>query len=84
LVGPKDIPALRTAIGDLLQNHDQRARLAADCRRIAVEEYALSVSAQRYVQLYQMILEGRRPPEWLGPPDPRPAQGARATSGLSR
>jgi hypothetical protein len=34
--------------------------MAANCRRIAVEEYALEVQARRYIELYEMILAGVR------------------------
>lgn len=58
LVPPQDVNALRAAICDLLQDPVRRAEMAANCRRIAVEEYALEVQAQRYVELYQTILAG--------------------------
>ena len=48
----------------------RRAELAANCRRIAVEEYALEVQARRYLDLYEMILARSQP-------------GGNATSALS-
>jgi glycosyltransferase involved in cell wall biosynthesis len=56
LVPPGDVAALREAIRNLLGDTETRARMAADCRRIAVEEYALERQAQRYLELYQAAL----------------------------
>lgn len=56
LVPPQDVTALRAAIGDLLQDPTRRVEMAANCRRLAVEEYTLEVQAQRYIELYQKIL----------------------------
>jgi glycosyltransferase involved in cell wall biosynthesis len=53
LVPPQDVVALRAAIADLLQDVSRRAEMAANCRRIAVEEYSLEVQARRYIELYQ-------------------------------
>jgi len=63
LAPAQDVDALRAAVGDLLQEPARRAELAANCRRIAVEEYALEVQARRYLDLYEMILAGHRPPQ---------------------
>src|SRR5262249_11188159 len=56
LVPPRDVGALRNAIRDLLQASERRAQMAVDCRRIAVEEYALETYVQRYIKLYQTML----------------------------
>jgi glycosyltransferase involved in cell wall biosynthesis len=58
LVPAQDVIALRAAIRDLLQDPARRAEMAANCRRIAVEEYAQEVQARRYIELYQTILAG--------------------------
>ena len=60
LVPAQDVRALHTAICELLQDPGRRAEMAANCRRIAVEEYALEVQARRYIELYEMILAGVR------------------------
>jgi glycosyltransferase involved in cell wall biosynthesis len=60
LVPALDVNTLRAAIRALLQNPARRAEMAANCRRIAVEEYALEVQARRYIELYEMILAGVR------------------------
>ncbi len=60
LAPAQDVPALRKAIRDLLQDPATRAELSINCRRIAVEEYALDVQAQRYIQLYETVLAGIR------------------------
>src|SRR5262249_48537570 len=56
VVPAQDVGALRAAIRALLQDPARRAEMAANCRRIAVEEYALEVQARRYVELYEEIL----------------------------
>jgi glycosyltransferase involved in cell wall biosynthesis len=60
VVPPQDVGALRAAIRAVLQDPARRAEMAANCRRIAVEEYALEVQARRYIELYGMILAGVR------------------------
>jgi glycosyltransferase involved in cell wall biosynthesis len=52
-----DVQGLRAAIAELLRNPERRAEMAANCRSIAVREYALEVQARRYSQLYEAILE---------------------------
>jgi glycosyltransferase involved in cell wall biosynthesis len=59
LVPPQNVPVLRGAICDMLQNPTRRAEMAANCRRIAVEEYSLELQLRRHVELYQTILTGR-------------------------
>ena len=56
LVPPNDVATLRTTIGGLLQDSAKRTEMAVNCRRVAVQEYALEVHVQRYVELYQSIL----------------------------
>src|SRR5262249_21613664 len=60
LVPTLDVGALRAAIRALLQDPARRVEMAANCRRIAVGEYALEVQARRYIELYEMILAGVR------------------------
>jgi len=64
LVPARDVRALRTAISDLLQDPARRAEMAAHCRRIAVQEYALEVQAQRHIELSQAISAGAGRLEW--------------------
>ena len=59
LVPPKDPDALRTAIAQLLDDPTRRAELGRTCRRIAVEEYPLTLQIRRYADLYEAILSGR-------------------------
>jgi glycosyltransferase involved in cell wall biosynthesis len=56
LVPLKDVAALAAAIAELLRDPDRRARIAANCRRIAMQEYTLELQAQRYVDLYRSVL----------------------------
>ena len=58
LVPPKDVSALQAAMVQLLQNPEKQRMIADNCRRIALEEFSLEVQAQRYIQLYNEILEG--------------------------
>lgn len=58
LVPPKDVSVLQAAMVQLLQNPEKQRMIADNCRRIAVEEFSLEVQAQRYIQLYNEILEG--------------------------
>jgi len=60
VVPPQDVGALRAAIRALLEDPARRAEMAANCRRLAVQEYALEVQARRYVALYEEILAGVR------------------------
>jgi glycosyltransferase involved in cell wall biosynthesis len=59
-LAPKgDVGALRQAILRVLDNPPLGAELAANCRRIAVEEYDLRIQAQRYLELYTSLTNGR-------------------------
>jgi glycosyltransferase involved in cell wall biosynthesis len=58
LAQPGDAASLRRAITDLLEGDETRRRMAADCRRVAVEEYSNLRQARRYLDLYQQILDG--------------------------
>lgn len=57
LVPPKDEESLGDAIQTLLQNDALRAQMSENCRRIAVNEYALDIQAKRYIELYQEVLQ---------------------------
>ena len=56
LVPPNDVAGLRSAIHSLLKDPDLRGTMAANCRRIAMEEFALDVQARRYIELYERML----------------------------
>ena len=56
-----DTAALRDAIVRVLRAPDERAAMSENCRRIAVEEYAMEVTARQYVRLYELLLAGRKP-----------------------
>jgi glycosyltransferase involved in cell wall biosynthesis len=61
LVEPANPQALASAIAELVGNPERRKEMSANCRRIAVQEYALEVQARRYVELYATLLGvGRR------------------------
>jgi glycosyltransferase involved in cell wall biosynthesis len=48
--------ALANAIESLLTDPGRRLEMAANCRRIAVEEYRLEIQARRYLELYASML----------------------------
>lgn len=51
-----DSAELRSAILEILNDDAKRAEMSANCRRIALAEYDLSVQASRYVELYTEML----------------------------
>lgn len=59
LVETGDATELRNAILQLLHDSRQRMEMAANCRRIAVQEYELTIQAQRYKDVYE-DLAGRK------------------------
>lgn len=58
LVQPGDAAALAAAIRTTLDQPELLRELKANCRRIAVHEYALHMQAQRYVDLYASLRSG--------------------------
>jgi glycosyltransferase involved in cell wall biosynthesis len=58
LVPLQDVAALRTTIIKLLGDPDERASMAARCRRVALEEYSPPSQTQHYVDLYRAVLAG--------------------------
>jgi glycosyltransferase involved in cell wall biosynthesis len=59
LVPPKDVAALRAAITDLLGDPPKRARMAVNCRHVAVSEYNSDLQARRYITLYERMLDSK-------------------------
>jgi glycosyltransferase involved in cell wall biosynthesis len=57
-----DVPALRAAVAQLLNDSAQRTRMSAECRRLALAEYSLDVQARAYGALYRSLLEPSTPP----------------------
>jgi glycosyltransferase involved in cell wall biosynthesis len=57
LVEAGNSEALAMALAELLKDTDRRRAMAANCRRVAVEEYTLEVQARRYVELYTSLLQ---------------------------
>jgi glycosyltransferase involved in cell wall biosynthesis len=55
-----DVEGLRAAIRQLLQDGTLRLAMAETCRRIALDEYALHVQAERYRRLYESLLQNNR------------------------
>jgi glycosyltransferase involved in cell wall biosynthesis len=59
LVTPGDVDGLGEAIAGLLNDDEERKKMAAACRRVALEEYALEVQARRYVALYEAMTKSK-------------------------
>jgi len=57
-----DVPALRQAVKNLLNDPARRAMMAGNCRRVVVEEYSLEVQAKAYLALYQSVVERSKRP----------------------
>ena len=55
LVPPRDVAALRAAILSTLHDPAKLKEMAANCRRIALEEYDRDIQARRYKELYEML-----------------------------
>lgn len=56
LAEPNSASGLRDGIVELLEDEDQRSRMSKNCRDIAVQEYALELWIQRYIDLYRQLL----------------------------
>ncbi|TVR99359.1 MAG: glycosyltransferase [Rhodospirillales bacterium] len=57
LAPPEDVAALRQAILTLLEDDALRAHMTAECRRVAVTEYAMEIAARRYLAVYEELME---------------------------
>lgn len=55
LTPPKDAAALGAAIAELLRQPERLAEMSEHCRRVAVEEYDLTIQGRRYQQLYDTL-----------------------------
>lgn len=60
LAEPEDIEGFRDHIIELLENDALRDGMRRQCRRIAVEEYSISVQAEKYIRVYRQLLNGMR------------------------
>lgn len=56
LAQPEDPQDLCNGIVQLLEDKTLRGKMAQNCRRIAETEYPIELQAQRYIDLYQQIL----------------------------
>ena len=61
LVPPRDVPALVTAIENLLDNPNMRSKYGAAGRRKAEKEYDDKVVAERYLSEYRRLWSAKRP-----------------------
>jgi glycosyltransferase involved in cell wall biosynthesis len=56
LAEPENTKDLGSGIIQLLSDHSQRQKMGENCRAIALNEYALELQAQRYIELYSRSL----------------------------
>jgi glycosyltransferase involved in cell wall biosynthesis len=52
-----DVAILRQEIETICSDDDMRTRMSSECRRIAVDEYALEVQAGRYRAIYEKLIQ---------------------------
>jgi glycosyltransferase involved in cell wall biosynthesis len=62
LAKPADALDLRRAIAEMLSDSDRLKEMAANCRKIAKDEYTLEIQARRYLKLYSEALEKNKGP----------------------
>ncbi|MCP4535639.1 MAG: glycosyltransferase [Chloroflexi bacterium] len=60
LVPPKDADGLGAVITQAFQEPSTLEQMAINCRRIAVQEYALEVQAQKYSELYHKMMHDEK------------------------
>ncbi|MGB3516903.1 MAG: glycosyltransferase family 4 protein [Elainellaceae cyanobacterium] len=56
LAQPEDTDDFCQGIVDLLEDDEKRQAMGENCRRIALEDYALELQAERYQRLYEQVL----------------------------
>lgn len=57
LVPPEDTSAFVSAIAKLLDDPEKYNRLSHNCREVAEKEFSIELQTERYIKLYQSILE---------------------------
>jgi len=60
LADPEDVEGFRSHIIEMLENETLRNEMRRQCRKIALEEYSISLQAQRYIQVYRHVLSGTK------------------------
>lgn len=58
LADPEDVGEFRSHIMEMLENETLRNEMRQQCRKIALDEYSISLQAQRYIQVYRQVLNG--------------------------
>ncbi len=59
LAEPENAQSLRTKIAQLLTNPGLRQTLSQRCRKLAVDEFDISLHAKRYIDLYEQLISTR-------------------------
>lgn len=62
LAKPGDMEDLCTGIVQLLEDKALRRCMGQNCRTVALQEYSLELQAQRYIELYQQVLQKNTSP----------------------
>ncbi len=57
LASPEDAQDMSKGIVALLEDQKLRAKMRQNCRAIALEEYSLELQVQRYMELYDRVLQ---------------------------
>jgi glycosyltransferase involved in cell wall biosynthesis len=73
LAPAQDVAGLREAILEMCRSPERRAQMAANCRRIVMDEYRLEDQMRRYAQVYETAIERLAP---------RPVSAAKTVSVL--
>ncbi len=60
LATPEDADDFCKGIVQLLEDNQLRHEMGQNCRQIALKEYPLDRQAQRYIKLYEHVLEAKR------------------------
>jgi glycosyltransferase involved in cell wall biosynthesis len=59
LVSAKDVDALRCKIIETLSNKENLEKMARNCRKSAIKNYAIVKQAKKYLDLYKLLLNKR-------------------------
>jgi len=58
LADSEDVKVFRDHLIEMLENDALRDAMRQQCRKIAVDEYSISIQAKRYIHVYRQLLNG--------------------------
>jgi glycosyltransferase involved in cell wall biosynthesis len=61
LAPPEDVAGLRSVILEMFRSPEKQAEMAANCRRIVMDEYRLEDQIRLYAQVYETALKELAP-----------------------